>query len=129
GDPDRLDALDQDARLALLSRERRQLARRPLLVMGAHVIRRRLHRQHVHLGRLRLATLEAFPDRLKQEVFVVTDQGHGGTERDSVPHHDVLPRLPSLSKLFERLLENLEIWDWIEADVVALELGRVDLEV
>ena len=91
GNADGLDALDQNARLPLLCGERRQPARGPLLEMGAHVVPRRLHRQHVHLGRLRLATLEAFADRLKQEVFLVTDQSHGGTQRDGVPHHDVLP--------------------------------------
>ena len=37
--------------------------------------------------------------------------------------------MPSLAKLFQRLLEDLEIRDRVEADVVALELVGVDLEV
>src|SRR5207237_2719345 len=52
-----------------------------------------------------------------------------GTERDGVAHHDVLPGLPALTQLFQCLLEDLEVRDRVEADVVALELGGVDLEI
>src|SRR5205814_5592789 len=84
---------------------------------------------HDALPIFRLATLEAFADCLEQEIFVVTDQGHRGTKRDGVPHHDVLSRLPSLAKLFQRLLEHLEVWDRVQADVVALDLGGINLEI
>ena len=87
------------------------------------------HRGHVHVGGLRLASLEALPDDRLHQRLVVADQADRGAESDGVPHHDVLAGLSRPAQRGQRLLQHLEVRDGVELDVLALETRLIDLEI